>query len=851
MTESLKIEANNNTKQIVKQSNNKKILLNCLIIFLVSVLLIIPIMTSNNLYGTDLQYHLSVIYSLDNGWHNGEFLSKIVGLIAQDYGYGTGLFYSTIPAGTAVIFMNLFNLPVNVTLGFELVLLFSLSGFMTYGFVCSYSKNHKISLILSIFYIFSPYILHDLYSRFAFSELFLMLSVPMIFWGLHALISHSNYKLFFPLFTIGFSISFLCHFTLTLYVAIFAFIYIMFYIKDFIKSYKFVIFIVATLLVLLITATYYVPMIMNYGLVSIGDMARPPMDLYKDTLTSFFSVFGFQAGICWAIFIISTILIIKNRKALTRQIICAYVIYLIGFIMTTPIFPWFIMPELVCMIQFPMRINLILCTLSLPVIFYIYNSLFSKTVLIKVVAIVVSAVLLYSFGLNINSAYFVTNEYYSIASSTTMHFPTLSFNHGLGYMKNGDYLPINTDENYLFTRVNDNVVLSSNAEILEFTNYQDLNMVRFIVSANESDSYVDLKIPYDNIQDCSILRYSTNNESNISEFDYTIELVEYNGQLMVRFVFPACDYETQISIEYVEGSALDRYLVSHPFEFIVKSGNAEFSNFVKTAVNEYSVEITTDTETTIELPTLYYNGYSINYVTANETVSLSAINGENGFVEVNVKESGTLTLTFEGNYIDIANIISIIGTILFAITLIALLIIPREKFTNIANAITGYLTKHKTIAEIIRFLIVGGIATLIDMFFMGVTMYAIEPNIYDSFINVFVNTPSPSTFATIMGTTVGFICGLIVNYILSIIFVFNEKGKSKSAKGFIIFALLSLIGLGINMLGTYIGYDLLNLHQWLVKIIMVFVVLVYNYISKKLVLFRDKSKKVDSTDKTS
>ena len=155
---------------------------------------------------------------------------------------------------------------------------------------------------------------------------------------------------------------------------------------------------------------------------------------------------------------------------------------------------------------------------------------------------------------------------------------------------------------------------------------------------------------------------------------------------------------------------------------------------------------------------------------------------------------------------------------------------------------------HKTVAEILRFLIVGGIATIVDMFTMGVVMYLMERSIYPSFINVFINSPTPSTFATIMGTSVGFVVGLIVNYVLSIFFVFNEKGNSRTVKGFVVFTVLSVIGLIINIIGTYIGFDLLHLNQWLVKIIMIIIVLIYNYVSKRLVLFKKKPETVQGSN---
>lgn len=186
------------------------------------------------------------------------------------------------------------------------------------------------------------------------------------------------------------------------------------------------------------------------------------------------------------------------------------------------------------------------------------------------------------------------------------------------------------------------------------------------------------------------------------------------------------------------------------------------------------------------------------------------------------------------------NVIWSVLCVLLAIILMILFLLPKRIYLILLDKYKEFSKQHKTISEIIRFVICGGIATIVDMFTMGVVMYIMQPSIYESFVNVFINTPTPSTMATIIGTGVGFIVGLLANYIMSILFVFNEKGKSKSTKGFIIFTILSAIGLGINLAGMYIGFDLLGWNQWLVKVIVTIIVLIYNYISKRLLLFKNK-----------
>lgn len=97
----------------------------------------------------------------------------------------------------------------------------------------------------------------------------------------------------------------------------------------------------------------------------------------------------------------------------------------------------------------------------------------------------------------------------------------------------------------------------------------------------------------------------------------------------------------------------------------------------------------------------------------------------------------------------------------------------------------------------------------------------------------------------------GFCAGLLVNYILSIIFVYqNTKTNMKTTdkKVFIVFTVLSLIGLLITELGMLLANHLIAvyfdtssikvLYEMGAKVIMTAIVLVYNYISRKVIIFK-------------
>ncbi len=122
----------------------------------------------------------------------------------------------------------------------------------------------------------------------------------------------------------------------------------------------------------------------------------------------------------------------------------------------------------------------------------------------------------------------------------------------------------------------------------------------------------------------------------------------------------------------------------------------------------------------------------------------------------------------------------------------------------------------KLIKQILKFGVVGGIAFLIDYSLLYIlTEYAKIPVLYSSVISFSVS--------------------VIFNYILSTKWVFTTKEK-QTLKDFIIFVLLSVIGLGINQLIMYLGVDKLNIYYMIVKLFATAVVMVYNFISRKLII---------------
>lgn len=82
-------------------------------------------------------------------------------------------------------------------------------------------------------------------------------------------------------------------------------------------------------------------------------------------------------------------------------------------------------------------------------------------------------------------------------------------------------------------------------------------------------------------------------------------------------------------------------------------------------------------------------------------------------------------------------------------------------------------------------------------------------------------------------TTVSFIVSVIINYVLSMRYVFDHREGMSRKREFTIFAILSAVGLGLNDLYMFVGVTMLNIGYQAMKLISTFLVTWYNFFSRK------------------
>lgn len=129
---------------------------------------------------------------------------------------------------------------------------------------------------------------------------------------------------------------------------------------------------------------------------------------------------------------------------------------------------------------------------------------------------------------------------------------------------------------------------------------------------------------------------------------------------------------------------------------------------------------------------------------------------------------------------------------------------------------------RKLIEQIMKFGVVGVIAFVIDF---GVMVFLTE---------VFGIDP-------VISATVSFIISVIFNYAASMRYVFSHREGMSRTREFVIFVVLSAIGLGINDLLIWAGTDFASFDYRLVKIFATAVVMVWNFVTRKIFLEGEES----------
>lgn len=156
--------------------------------------------------------------------------------------------------------------------------------------------------------------------------------------------------------------------------------------------------------------------------------------------------------------------------------------------------------------------------------------------------------------------------------------------------------------------------------------------------------------------------------------------------------------------------------------------------------------------------------------------------------------------------------------------------------------------QKKSLFEFIRYCFVGGAAFVVET----LTHWALWKWVLDG----------ETSLNTFIATAAGFTVGLIVNYVLSILWVFTTKTQQKqgkSLKAFVIFTIVGLVGFGLKELLMWLGAAVFGvplasfgdtpLPYYTSHIISAGIVLIWNYAGRKIFVFKKEASEILGSNK--
>ena len=136
----------------------------------------------------------------------------------------------------------------------------------------------------------------------------------------------------------------------------------------------------------------------------------------------------------------------------------------------------------------------------------------------------------------------------------------------------------------------------------------------------------------------------------------------------------------------------------------------------------------------------------------------------------------------------------------------------------------------KLISQIIKFGFVGFLCFFIDYGIMVFLTEALKINY-------------------LISSGCSFSVSVIVNYILSIKFVFDADRDANKVKQFLVFLFFSIGGLIINQIVMWVAVDLLGIFYMISKIGATAIVMVYNFITRKIFIEKKPGKEAAAEEK--
>lgn len=322
--------------------------------------------------GDDVGYHASSVAGVANHSFFDILTSKINGCIANDLGYGEGIFYppfTHIVAALIYKVVRVFGFDVFFALKISYFLILSCAGVFMYEFVRLITRHEKAALFSSFFYVTFPYILSDVVVRGAMAESAIFMFMPLVLMGLYYMLKDA-YGKFLICFVIGCVGMIHSHLVLTMFFAIVCVLGFLPKIKLFLRKKRIIYIFAGCLVTILLSLPFLLPMLQNkmntnYYVFEPGFMSsletvqgwRLPLgtlfsfDRPMKTVIGFVGVFG----LCIIMYSV-----VRYKKIRTNDNSVFFLFAIISSILcifcSTVLFSWAKLPSVFLMIQFPWRL---------------------------------------------------------------------------------------------------------------------------------------------------------------------------------------------------------------------------------------------------------------------------------------------------------------------------------------------------------------------------------------------------------------------------------------------------------------------------------------------------------------
>ena len=348
-------------------------------IFVFAVLLLWPSVGGKFHLGDDQTFHMANIETFSKGLPLSIF-SKILPDLANNFGFGVGIFYPPLPhiVGAFIYkIINVFGMGVVTTETILHFLIFFTSGITMYWLGKEVFKDDKKSLFAALFYITYNYFFVDVIVRDALNESFMFVFMPLVFLGLYHLFNNHDVKKFYVCFVTGYIGLMYSHLVMSVYFTLFLLVFLLFYIKDIFKKKNFWHLLMAAVMILVFTSTFTVPMIEHklsgVEYVSFIDRNWTYDSVWAMPFSGYFIEYYYGTGsdinpgliysnlnfIVIVFFVFAFIRIFRKQadKTLSRFLLAIACFGILGIVLNSFKSIWLHVPSLLLSIQFPWRLS--------------------------------------------------------------------------------------------------------------------------------------------------------------------------------------------------------------------------------------------------------------------------------------------------------------------------------------------------------------------------------------------------------------------------------------------------------------------------------------------------------------